>query len=74
MVRASPNRLYKAPTDKTKPPKDYTKTQQTIQSPKILDNTFKKHAKPPKLLDKNHKYLTRVATNINLASNIKYPI
>ena len=28
----------------------------------------------PTILDKNQKYLTRVATNINLTSDIKYPI
>ena len=38
----SPKRLYKAPTDYTKPPKYYTKPRQTIQRPKILDNTLKK--------------------------------
>ena len=31
-------------------------------------------SKPPKILDKNQKYQTRVATNSNLASTIKYPI
>ena len=33
----SPKRPYKAPTDNTKPQKDYTKPQQTIQRHKILD-------------------------------------
>ena len=33
---ASPKRLYKAPTDYTKPQKDYTKHRKTIQRPEIL--------------------------------------
>ena len=50
----SPERLYKAPTD-------YTKPQQTILRPKILDETLKKYAKPknirqaPNILNKSSK-------------------
>ena len=63
----SPDRLYKAPTDYTKAPKDYTKTRNTIHLIRILDTTLE-------VLDKDLKYLTRVATNIELASNMKYLI
>ena len=62
----SPDRLYKAPTE-------YTKLQNTIQRPEI---PCKSSAKPkdirqrPNILDKDPKYLTRVATNINLPYNI----
>ena len=56
----SPNRLYKATTDYTKPPKDYRNLQNIRQKLKILN--------------KYPTYLTRVATNINQAYNIKYPI
>ena len=53
----SPDRLYKASKDYTKLTKDYTKTTNIRQHPKILDTDL--------------KYLTRVATNINLIYNIK---
>ena len=56
----SPDRLYKAQTDYTKPPKDHTKPRKTIQRPIILNRTL--------------TYYTRVANNINLTQNIKYPI
>ena len=61
----SPDRQYKAPTDFTKP-------RQTTQSPNRLYKAPKQHTKhsknmqSPKILDNNHKYLTIVATNINL--------
>ena len=45
----SPDRLNKAP-------KHYTKTQNIIQRPKILDKTFNENMQRPKILDKHHKY------------------
>ena len=49
----SPDRQYQAPTDNTKPRKDYTKIQDIRRNLKALN--------------KYPKYLTRVTTNINLA-------
>ena len=37
----SPDRLYKAPPDYTKPQKHYTKTKNIRRRPKILDKTLK---------------------------------
>ena len=48
-------RLYKGPTDYTKPHKDYTKTENIRQNPHMLD--------------KDLTYLTRVATHNNLTHN-----
>ena len=56
----SPKRLYKAPTEYTKPQNRYTKSSNIRQSPDILDNKL--------------KYLTRVATTINFTYNTKHPI
>ena len=56
----SPNRQYKAP-------KHYTKPKNIRRKPKMLDKYLN-------ILDKDLKSLTRVATNINLTSNIKYLI
>ena len=63
----SPDRLYKAPTYYTKPPKDYRNLQKDyIKLLNIKQN--------PKILDKNPTHWTRVATNIYSTSSIKYPI
>ena len=58
--QGSPNRHDKAPEYQTKPQKDFTKLE-------ISD-------KRQNILDKDSKYLTRVATNMNLAYIFKYPI
>ena len=42
------NRLYKAPTDYTKPQKHYTKPLNIRQRPKTLDKTFTKACKTQK--------------------------
>ena len=69
----SRTRLYKAP-------EDYTKPQQTIQSPNTqykAPETLHKHIdirQKPLILDKYPKHLTRVATINILTSNIKSPI
>ena len=52
MTIQSANRLQKAPTDYTKPPKDYTKPLNIKQNREILN--------------KDLKYQTRVATNMDL--------
>ena len=67
----NPKKLYKAPTDCTKP-------RQTIQNPNRLYKAQKNYTKPPddntktsntrqnqQILDKDLKYLTSVATNSN---------
>ena len=53
-----PKRLYKDPTDFTKPKKDYiyTKTQQTIESPDRLYKDIKRLCKDPKHYTKPSKY------------------
>ena len=59
-------------------PTDYTKTQQTIQSPRKTIQRHKIRQNPnilddnPNILDKDPEYSTGVATNIDLTSNIKY--
>ena len=63
----SPDRLYKVPTDNTKPRKDNTKPQNTVRNPQT-------NMQNPNILDKNQAYLTRVATNNILTENIQYPI
>ena len=70
-----------APTDYTKPaPTDYTKPQNTIQSstdytkPRKIYKTSKRPDKTFKILDKDLKYLTRVATHINFTYDVKYLI
>ena len=56
--RDTPKRLYKAPTDQTKPNKNYTKPQKQYTNTKNI----RQH---PKILDKYQKYLARVATHIS---------
>ena len=52
----SPNRQYKTPTDYRKPRDTIQSPQKTIQRPKILDKTFKKHAKPKNIeQDQKHR-------------------
>jgi len=51
----SPKRLYKAPTDYTKPQKDYKKPRQIIQS---LTKTIQRH----KILDKDPEMLDNIST------------
>ena len=58
--RGSPKRLYKAPTDYTKPQNNIQRHKETIQRHNILD--------------KDPTYLARVATNIHSTYNIKYQI
>ena len=61
-------------------PTDYTKTRQTIQSPNRQHKASKRLYKTknirqnPKTLDKDQKYLTRVANNNILTFDIKYQI
>ena len=58
----SPDRLYKAQTDYTKPPKHYTKPRQTIQSPNRqykapTDNTKPQNIRQrPNILNKTLQY------------------
>ena len=70
---AHTSKIYEAPTDYTKPQEDYTKPQQTIQrlkqtiqSPQNIQS-FENIRHAPKILDIDLRYLTRVATHINLA-------
>ena len=62
----SPNRQYKAPTYNTNTQKDNTEIQNIRQNLKHMPN--------PNRVDKNQKYSTSGATNINLTWNIKYLI
>ena len=55
-----PRRLYKAPTNFTKP-------QQTIQRPQNTTQRFN-------IVNKYLQYLIRVATTFNLANKMKCPI
>ena len=50
------------------------KARQTIQSPETIYKTSKRPDKTFKILDKDLKYLTRVATHINFTYDVKYLI
>ena len=62
-----PQKIIQSPDGLNKAPKHYTKTQNIRQN-------LQTNMQNPQKNEKNQKHETRVATNISLTSNIKYPI